>query len=114
MSNIKDKFKSFWQKFKDFWKGVWNYIKYLFQNPKDVLIPTLAAELVFWSPVWVCAIFALIFSPWWWGVVTAVIAFWAGPFTPAIPLQIGLIAAFERIWNKIRKNKKKKEKKENE
>ena len=113
-----NKFKAFWVKawngFKHFWISVWNYIKYLFKNPKEVLIPTLAAELVFWAPVWVCAIFAFIFSPWWWGVVTGVIAFWAGPFTPAIPLQLGLIAAFERIWNKIRKNKNKKGDEKNE
>ena len=88
-------------KFKAFWLKVWNYIKYLFKNPKDVLIPVVVAELLFWSPVWVSAIFAFILSPWWWTVVTGVIAFWAGPFTPAIALQVGLIAAFERIWNKI-------------
>lgn len=111
-----NKFKNFWTKvwegIKSFWLKVWNYIKYIFAHPRDVLLPTLLAEIVFWIPVWVPALLALTISPWWWTAVTAVIAFWAGPFTPAIALQIGLIAAFERLWNKIIK-KKIKNKKEN-
>ena len=81
-----------------------NYIKYIFAHPRDLLLPFILAEIIFWIPVWVPAILALVISPWWWTIVGAVITFWAGPFTPAIPLQLGLIAAFERIWNKIRKN----------
>lgn len=107
MNNIKEKIITFWKK-------VWEYIKYLLKHPKDVLVPTLVAEIVFWSPVWVSAILAIIISPWWWTVVSGVIVFWAGPLTPAIALQIGLIAVFERLWNKIIKNKKCKEKKEND
>lgn len=88
------------KKLKIFWEKTVNYIKYLFSNPKNILLPTLLAEILFWSPVWVSAILALTVSPWWWGAVTAVIAFWAGPFTPAIVLQLGLIAAFERLFNR--------------
>lgn len=92
------------EKIKAFWLKVWNYIKYLFTHPRDVLLPTLVAEVIFWSPVWVPAILALVISPWWWTVSGAVIAFWAGPFTPAIALQIGFIAALERLFNR-KKNK---------
>lgn len=93
---------------KNFFKKFFNYIKYIFKHPRDTLLPAILAEIVFWIPVWVPALLALIISPWWWTVVGAVIAFWAGPFTPAIVLQLGLIAAFERIWNRIRKKKENK------
>lgn len=95
-------------KFKAFWLKIWNYIKYLFTHPRDVLLPFIAAEIIFWSPVWIPAILALIISPWWWSVSLAVIAFWAGPLTPAIGLQIAFIAMFERLFNKIRKKKENK------
>ena len=95
-------------KFKAFWLKIWNYIKYVFKHPKDTLLPALLAEIVFWMPVWIPAILALIISPWWWTVVGAVIAFWAGPLTPAIALQVGLIALFEKGWNRIRKKKENK------
>jgi len=115
-----NKFKAFWLKIwkglKTFWLKVWNYLTYLFTHPRDVLLPTLLAEIVFWIPVWVPAILALTISPWWWSVSGAVIAFWAGPFTPATALQIGLIALFERGWHKIinKKNKNKEIKKDDE
>lgn len=98
-------------KFKAFWLKIWNYLKYIFTHPRELFFPFIIAELIFWSPVWVCALLAVFISPWWWTAVGAVIAFWAGPFTPAVPLQIGLIAALERLFNK--KNKNKKENKDN-
>lgn len=55
----------------------------------------LLAECIFWSPVIVCAVLALIVSPWYWTACAGVIAFWAGPFTPAIPLQIALAGALK-------------------
>ena len=53
----------------------------------------LLAEGVFWSPLVVCAAMAFIVSPWWWTACAAIVTFWAGPFTPAVPLQIGLALA---------------------
>lgn len=97
------------EKIKNFWKKVWEYIKYLWKHPKTTLPAFLIAETIFWIPVWVPAILALVINPWWWTAVTAVIAFWAGPFTPAIALQIGLIAAVERLIIKIKNKKEKKE-----
>lgn len=95
--------KKFFEKFKTFWVKVWDYIKYLWKNPKTTLPAFIIAELLFWTPVWAPAILAIVINPWWWTVVTAVIAFWAGPVTPAIALQIGLIAAIERLIKKIKK-----------
>lgn len=88
---------------------LWNYIKYLFKHPKTTLPAFCIAEVIFWIPVWVPALLALIFNPWWWTVVGAVCAFWAGPFTPAIALQLGFIAAVERLIVKLQNKKEKKE-----
>lgn len=106
-----------WTKNVEFWKSVWEFIKSIFKQPADVIFPTIIAELVFWIPLWVPAILALTISPWWWTVCTGVIAFWAGPFTPAMLLQFGLITIFIKIWKKIRGVKEEDpepEKKENE
>lgn len=99
-----------WQKLKNFWKKILDYIKYLWKHPSTTLPAFLIAETIFWIPVWVPFILGFI-SPWWWTITTAVIVFWAGPITPAIALQIGFIAAIERLIVKI---KNKKEKKEND
>ena len=98
-----------WQKLKNFWKKIFDYIIYLWKHPRTTLPAFLIAETLFWIPVWVPAILALVVNPWWWTAVTAVIAFWAGPITPAIALQIGLIAAVERLIIKIQNRKEKKE-----
>lgn len=96
-----------WNKFKNFCKGVWDYIKYLWQHPQTTLPAFLIAEAIFWIPVWVPAILALTINTWWWTVVGTVLVFWWGPFTPAIMLQLGLIAAIERLIIKIKTKKEK-------
>ena len=101
--------KKFWKNFKAFWVKVWNYVKYLWHHPKTTFPAFLIAEVIFWIPVWVPALLALIVSPWWWTVATAVIMFWAGPLTPAIALQIAFIAAVERCLTKIKIKKENKE-----
>lgn len=65
----------------------------------------IIAELIFWSPVIVTGLLAIIIDPWWWTACTAIMLFWAGPFTPAVPLQIGLALALKGIYNKIRRKK---------
>lgn len=103
---MKEKIKKFFQKFS-------NYIKELCKHPLDALLPTLIAEIVFWSPVWISAILAWTISPWWWTVATGVVAFWCAPLTPAVILQVGLIGVFISGWKRI-KNKIKKERKDND
>ena len=94
-----------WNKIKALWKGLWEYIKYLWKHPRTTLPAFLIAEAIFWIPFWVPALLAMLINPWWWSVVGVVTAFWCGPFTPAVPLQIAFIAAIERLITKI-KNKK--------
>ena len=68
-----------------------------------MIIYVLIAETIFWSPVIITAILALIINPWFWTICSAIILFWAGPFTPAVPLQLGLAIGLKTIVNKIRK-----------
>lgn len=55
----------------------------------------LVAEAIFWSPCIVTGLLAITVNPWWWTACGAVIAFWAGPFTPAMPLQFALAVALK-------------------
>lgn len=52
----------------------------------------------------VTGILALTINKYFWTVFTAYWLFWAGPFTPATPLQIGLALLLKKIFSK--KNKK--------
>lgn len=70
---------------------------------KDMFVWIVLAEAIFWSPVIVCGILAILVSPWWWSIASAIIVFWSAPFTPAMPLQFGLAAAFKAIYNKRKK-----------
>lgn len=74
---------------------------------KDMLLYVLIAEAIFWSPCIVTGILAVTIDAWWWTAFGAVCAFWAGPFTPAVPLQIGLALLLKRIFGgkKIEKQK---------
>ena len=72
-------------------KSKWLWIR---QNllTKEMFIFTLIGESIFWIPVWVPAVIAIITgNNWWFTVSGGVIAFWSGPFTPAVLLQLGLI-----------------------
>jgi hypothetical protein len=67
-----------------------------------MILPTLIAELIFWSPLIITFILSL-FNPWWWTAVSGILLFWAGPFTPAIPIQISLIFLIKKIFKKFKK-----------
>ena len=73
---------------------------------KDMIGPFILAELIFWSPCIVTAVLALTISNWYWTAFTAVVAFWAGPFTPAVPLQLALALGIKKIRDKIRRKNK--------
>lgn len=85
-------------------KDVWRYLRVNILT-KDMILWVIIAELIFWSPVIVTAVLALVINPWYWTVTSAIMLFWAGPFTPAVPLQIGLALALKGIYNKIRRKK---------
>ena len=77
-------------------KKVWQWLK---KNVfvKEMIVYVLIAEAIFWSPCIVSGILAVTVSAWYWTVFGAVCAFWAGPFTPAVPLQLGLAILIKKI-----------------
>jgi hypothetical protein len=82
-------------------KRLWKWLRKNVLN-KNMLFWFLIAELIFWSPCIATAIMA-IYNPYWWTVFGAICAFWAGPFTPAVPLQLGLATLLKKIFSKREK-----------
>jgi len=70
---------------------------------KDMILWILVAEIIFWSPVIVFAVLALIITPYYWTACSAIILFWAGPFTPAVPLQLALAVGLRKVCGKKKK-----------
>ena len=90
---------------------IWIWLKKTVLN-KDMLLAFLIAEVIFWSPCIVTGILAVSVNQWWWTVFTTIIIFWCGPFTPAIPLQIGLAMFIKKIINIFTNRRNKKNEKE--
>ena len=85
-------------------KKAWRWLRKNVIN-KDMLLWIIIAEGLFWSPCIVTAALAIFVNKWWWTAFGAIIAFWAGPFTPAVPLQLGLALLLKKIYNKFRGKK---------
>ena len=89
-------------KVKERTKKVWQWLRKNALN-KQMIVYVFIAEAIFWSPCVVTALLALIVNPWWWTAFGAICAFWAGPFTPAVPLQIGLAVLIKKIVERKKK-----------
>lgn len=89
-------------KIKERTKKVWRWLRANALN-KQMIVYVLIAELIFWSPCIVTALLAIIVNPWYWTVFGAICAFWAGPITPAVPLQIGLAVLIKKIVERKKK-----------
>ncbi len=89
-------------KVKERTRKVWCWLRKNALN-KQMIVYVLIAEAIFWSPCVVTALLALIVNPWWWSAFGAICAFWAGPFTPAVPLQIALAVAIKKIVERKKK-----------
>lgn len=85
-------------------KKLWQWLRKTVLN-KDMFVAFCFAELIFWSPCIVTGVLALVVNNWWWTVFGLIIAFWAGPFTPAVPLQIGLAILLKKIFKRRGRNK---------
>lgn len=81
-------------------KKLWMWLRKEVLN-KQMIIWVIIAELIFWSPLIFCFVCAF-FNPWWWTGVSAILLFWTGPFTPAVPLQIGLAICLKKFANCIK------------
>ena len=80
-------------------KKVWQWLRANLIN-KETFVFFLIAEIIFWSPCIVTGLLAVIVDAWWWTAFGAICLFWAGPFTPAVPLQIGLTLLLKKIFNR--------------
>lgn len=89
-------------KVKERTRKVWCWLRKNALN-KQMIVYVLIAEAIFWSPCVVTASLALIVNLWWWSAFVAICAFWAGPFTPAVPLQIALAVAIKKIVERKKK-----------
>ena len=86
-------------------KKAWKWLRKNVLN-KEMFIFVLIAEVIFWSPCIITGIMALLINPWYWGAFGAIIAFWAGPLTPAVPLQFGFAIALKKLWDRLRKKQR--------
>lgn len=73
---------------------------------KDMIAYVIIAELIFWSPAIVFGLLAIFVRRGYWALFSAVIAFWSGPFTPAVPLQLGLAFGLKKVFGKVKKRRK--------
>ncbi|MBQ0114031.1 MAG: hypothetical protein KBT03_12955 [Bacteroidales bacterium] len=80
-------------------KSAWKWLRKNVFN-KEMIIPMLISEAIFWSPCIVTGIMGLCGYSKAWIWFSAVIAFWAGPFTPATELQIGLAFLIKKLFKK--------------
>lgn len=97
-------------KFRDRLKKLWAFLRREILN-KRMLLWLIIAEIIFWSPCIVGCILALTVNPWFWTIPTVYAAFWAGPFTPAVPLQLGLAYGLKKIADAIKKRRNKRKEK---
>lgn len=86
-------------------RRLWKWLRKNVLN-RGMIVYVLIAECIFWSPVIVTAILAIIVNKWFWSVTSAILLFWAGPLTPAIPLQIGLALAIKGIVHRVRNSRR--------
>lgn len=83
-------------------KKVWRWLRENALN-KQMIVYVIIAEVIFWAPCIVTALLAITINPWWWTAFGAICAFWAGPLTPAVPLQIGLAILIKKIVKRKKK-----------
>ena len=91
---------------KDKFKKMWEWLKTNVLT-KDMIIPFILAEIIFWSPCIVTGVLAIVISNWYWTIFTSIIMFWSGPFTPALPLQFGLAVLIKKLIDKMKEVSKK-------
>lgn len=93
--------KRLWVKCKAFFGWLWKQLK-----DKTNIIIFVIVFSVLSSEVWIPYLLAIITgNKWWWGIGSACWAFWLAPFTPFLPLCIGITFAIRKIIDKIRNKK---------
>lgn len=80
-----------------------NFLKWIWRECKDgrTLALLLVVITIVYSPVWLGYILHWIFGWSWAGIVaTAMLAFWAGPFSPFFVLCISITLGIKRLFEK--------------
>ena len=73
---------------------------------KDMFIYILVAAIIFYIPVWALGFFGIVTSEsWYFGGAAAWVLFWAGPFTPTIPIILAIAVFLKQVVKKIRDKK---------
>ena len=92
--------------FRKLWEKVKAFFRWIFDECRDwrTVVLLIAVIAVVYSPVWVGYLLKLMFG-WKWAAVmaTAVLVFWAGPFTPFFPICVALTLAIKKWWEKRKK-----------
>lgn len=94
---------------KRFWSWVWYYIafpfKWCFTELRDwkTLLLFGVVMLVIGCEVWVPLLLGIIFNnEWLLGIAATCEAFWLAPFTPFLPLCIGITMGIKALFYKIK------------
>ena len=92
--------------FRKLWEKVKAFFRWILDECRDwrTVVLLFAVVAAVYSPVWVGYLLKLIFG-WQWAAVmaTAVLVFWAGPFTPFFPVCVALTLAIKKWWEKRKK-----------
>ena len=80
-----------------------NFLKWIWQECKDkrTIALLILVIVVVYSPVWLGYIMHWVFGWNWAGIVaTAMLAFWAGPFSPFFVICISITLGIKRLFEK--------------
>lgn len=92
--------------FRKLWEKVKAFFRWILDECRDwrTVVLLIAVVAAVYSPVWVGYLLKLILG-WQWAAVmaTAVLVFWAGPFTPFFPVCVALTLAIKKWWEKRKK-----------
>ena len=70
---------------------------------KDMVVYIIIAAIIFYIPVWLLGFYGVITSEeWFFGGAAAYVLFWAGPFTPTIPIILAIAVFLKQLVKKIR------------
>lgn len=73
---------------------------------KDMFIYILIAAIIFYIPTWIALIYGFTTGEeYLFGISAAYVLFWAGPFTPTIPVIFAIAVFIKQVVKKV-KNKK--------
>lgn len=97
---------------KRLWKKFLSLLKTIIKQLKDKtnIIIFIVVFLVLSSEVWVPILLGIITkNAWWYGIGATCWAFWLAPFTPFLPLCLGITFAVRKAYDALKKRSKKSE-----